>query len=291
MLIHPDWQTEAPEYLAGLLPPDRAERLAQHVTTCAPCATELAELSRVWMLLDSVPREEPAAEAGALVRQFIREDLRQGELLAREARWSFSGQQLAWTAAGGLLFAVSSVEVLAHVADLTRFSAPALLICGSLWFALYLLTFALYFRGEPLAGSRMNSRLIACAVLLAVPLTLAEDYFFPVSTMLQQTLFLAPSSIALGGLGPEGAYLSLGALYALVPLLLVSFAIGKELWAEPLKHGLLCGGLFFLLILPTIYLQAGSLSVGVELSWAVGALLGSLLGACSGFGLRTHLTT
>ncbi len=292
MLTHPDWQTEAPEYLAGLLPPDRAERLAHHVTTCAPCATELAELSRVWTLLDFVPREEPAAEAGALVRQFIREDLRQGELLlARESRWSFSGQQLAWTAAGGLLFAVSSVEVVAHVADLTRFSAPALLICGSLWLALYLVVFALYFRGKPLSRSRMNSRLISCAALLAVPLTLAEDYFFPVSAVLQQTLFLARSSIALGGLGPEGAYFSLGALYALIPLLLVSFVIGKELWSEPLKHGLLCGGLFFLLILPAIYLQAGSLSLGVELSWAAGALLGSLLGASSGFGLRTHLTT
>ncbi|NOT53474.1 MAG: hypothetical protein HOP18_02605, partial [Deltaproteobacteria bacterium] len=154
-----------------------------------------------------------------------------------------------------------------------------------------LLTFALYFRGEPLSGARMNSRLIACAVLLAVPLTLAEDYFFPVTAVLQQTLFLAPSSIALGGLGPEGAYLSLGALYTLIPLLVVSFVIGKELWDEPLKHGLLCGGLFFLLILPTIHLQSGALSMGVEVSWAVGALLGSLLGACSGFGLRTHLTT
>jgi hypothetical protein len=96
--------------------------------------------------------------------------------------------------------------------------------------------------------------------------------------------------MTLSSLGQEEAYLSLGALYALAPLFVVSFALGKGMTDEPLKHGLLCGGLFFLLTLPAIYLQCGSLSVGMELSWAAGALIGSLLGASSGFFLRTHLT-
>jgi hypothetical protein len=290
MLTHPDLQTEAPEYLTGLLPPERAKSLEHHLNECPTCAAEIAELSHVWNLLDALPQEEPSEKAGDTVRRFIREDLWQGEPIPCEPRWSFSGQQLAWTAAGGLLFTFSSVGVLAGATDLASFSAPSLLICGSLWLALYLLAFALYFRTEPFSGARVNLRAISFVVLLAVPFTLAEDYFFSRSTVVQR--FFSPSwdSMTLSSLGQEGAYLSFGTLYALVPLLLVSFALGRELWAEPLKHGVLCGGLFFLLILPAIYLQCGSLSVGMELSWAAGALIGSLLGASSGFFLRTHLT-
>ncbi len=289
MLIHPDLQTEAPEYLAGLLPPERVEHLERHLQACSTCAMEIAELSRMWSLLDALPQEELSEKAGDTVRRFIREDLRQGEPITREPRWSFSGQQLAWTAAGGLLFALSSVGVLAEAADLARFSAPSLLICGSLWSALYLLVFALYFRAEPFSGSRVNLRVISFAVLLAVPFTFAEDYFFPVSAVIHRYLFVSQGSMTLISLGQEGAYLSFGALYALAPLLVVSFVLGKGMKDEPLKHGLLCGGLFFLLTLPAIYLQCGSLSVGVELSWAAGALIGSLLGASVGFFLRTHL--
>jgi len=111
-----------------------------------------------------------------------------------------------------------------------------------------------------------------------------------VHTLVRHCELSSWGAVALSHLGHAGAYLLLGAVYVLVPLLAVSFACGTQVKRRPVLHGLLGAGLFFLLTLPAIYLQCGSQPFEVALSWIAGALLGAVVGAPLGFSLRACVT-
>jgi hypothetical protein len=159
---------------------------------------------------------------------------------------------------------------------------------GALWSALYILAFALYFRAEGQSGTAVNWRAVALAGLLTMGFSLVAARTLSVGKLVQHCQISPWGAALFRCVGQEGAYLLFGALYALVPLLVVSFAFGERIKRRPVVHGLLCAGLFFLLTLPAIYLQCGAFSLGVSLSWIAGAFLGSFAGAPLGFWLRTQ---
>lgn len=288
MLTHPDLQTDALDYLAGELSPEKREQLEGHLQQCQTCTAEMAEVAGAWNQLDSYPREEPPEAVVTTIRRAIAAELRQQEYVVEASPWSFSPRQLVEMTVGTLLFSLSSVAVLAGAVNLEEFSAPALLICGSLWSAFYLFAFALYFCAGPSSPSRLNLRVVAFAGLVTVPFSLAEDYFFPLNSLAQHVLSASQMTTTPSDISTESVFLIGSALYVLIPLLLVSFMFGDGLRGKPGKHGLVCGALFFVLSLPAIYLQCGHLSPGVELSWMGGTLVGAVVGAVAGFSLRQY---
>ena len=287
MLTCHEVQELVPELLSASLPADEERALRIHLKECPNCAAEVEALSQTWTALDTWPEEAPPEEAVSAIRRVVVADLTQ-EKRVLEAQRVLPERKLVWAVIDGFLFAMGSVVVMAGVATLEGFSAPVLLSSGALWSALYILTFALYFRSEGHNGAPVNLRTVALAGLLTMVLSLVAARTLSVETLVRHCELSPWGAAALSLLGQEGAYLILGALYALVPLLVVSFAFGEGVKKRPVVHGLLCAGLFFLLTLPAIYLQCGAFSLGIGLSWIAGAFLGSFAGAPLGFWLRTQ---
>ncbi len=287
MLTCDEAQALMAEYVTGQLAPTETQVLQRHLQGCQSCTAEMEELSQVWDLLGQWPEETPSERTVNIIRQAVLADLAVHRHVA-PAKEMLPARQLMWAVADGLLFTLGSVVVMAGVASLEGFSAPVLLGSGALWSALYILAFALYFRSEGQNGATLNLRVVAIAGLLTMGFSLLAARTLSVGTLVHYCQISPWGAALFHCLGQEGAYLLFGALYALVPLLVVSFAFGERAQRRPIAHGLLCAGFFFLLTLPAIYLQCGAFSLGVGLSWIGGALLGSLAGAPLGFWLRTQ---
>jgi Putative zinc-finger len=288
MLTCHEVQELVPEYLAGQLAAAEGHAVQLHLQTCQSCTAEVAEVSQVWDLLGHWPEEAPSERIVAAIRHAVLTDLAAPQHRA-PARGRLPGRKLVWAVADGLLFTLGSVVVMAGVASFEGFSAPVLLGSGALWSALYILAFALYFRAEGQNGATLNFRPIALAGLLTMGLSLIAARTLSVGQLVRYCQISPWGAALFRCLGQEGAYLAFGALYALVPLLVVSFVFGERAQRRPLTHGLLCAGLFFLLTLPAIYLQCGAFSLGVGLSWIAGAFLGSFAGAPLGFWLQAQV--
>lgn len=287
MLTCQEIQELVPEYVSGRLAPTEAQALKLHLQGCQSCAAEVEELSQVWDLLEQWPEEVLSERTVTAIRQAVLTDLAapQNGALAREM---LPARKLMWAVADGLLFTLGSVAVMAGVASFEGLSAPVLLGSGALWSALYILAFALYFRSEGQNGTAVNLRAIALAGLFTMGFSLIAARTLSVGKLVQYCQISPWGTALFHCLGQEGAYLLFGALYALAPLLVVSFTFGERVQRRPILHGLLCAGLFFLLTLPAIYLQCGAFSLGVGLSWIAGAFLGSFAGAPLGFWLRAQ---
>lgn len=280
-------QELAPEYVSGHLAPTKMQAVQLHLQACSNCTAEVREVSQAWDLLGQWPEDVPSERVVNVIRQTVLRDLalRQNAAPVRE---TLPARKLMWAVIDGLVFTLGSVAVMAGVASFEGLSAPVLLGSGALWSALYILAFALYFRSEEQNGVALNLRVVAIAGLLTMGFSLLAARTLSVGKLVHYCQISPWGAALFHCLGQEGAYLLFGALYALVPLLVVSFAFGERARRRPILHGLLCAGLFFLLTLPAIYLQCGAFSLGVGLSWIGGALLGSLAGAPLGFWLRTQ---
>jgi hypothetical protein len=287
MLTCHEMQELVPEYLSGRLAPTEVHALKLHLQTCQSCAAEARELSHVWDLLGQWSEAAPAEHTVSVIRQTVLRDLATLQHVA-PAKEALPARTLLWTVVDGLVFTFGSVVVMAGVASLEGFSAPILLGSGALWSALYILAFALYFRSEEQNGATLNLRVVAIAGLFTMGFSLLAARTLSVGQLVRYCQISPWGAALFQCVGQEGAYLLFGALYALAPLLVVSFAFGERVQQRPLLHGLLCAGLFFLLTLPAIYLQCGAFSLGVSLSWILGAFLGSFVGAPLGFWLRAR---
>lgn len=287
MLTCHEIQELVPEYVSGRLASIEAQALKLHLQGCQSCAAEVEELAQVWNLLERWPEEAPSERTVTAIRQAVLADLAapQDGTPTTEV---LPGRKLMWAVVDGLLFTLGSVVVMAGVASFEGLSAPVLLASGALWSALYILTFAVYFRAEGQTDATVHFRTIALAGLLTMGFSLLAARTLSVGQMVRYCQISPWGAAIFRCLGQEVAYLLFGALYALVPLLVVSFAFGQRAQRRPITHGLLCAGLFFLLTLPAIYLQCGAFSLGVGLSWIAGAFLGSFAGAPLGFWLRAQ---
>lgn len=285
MLTCHEIQELVPEYVSGRIAPTEAQALKLHLQGCQSCAAEVEDLAQVWNLLGQWPEEAPSERTVTAIRQAVLADLAapQDGTPTTEV---LPGRKLMWAVVDGLLFTLGSVVVMAGVASFEGLSAPVLLTSGALWSALYILAFAVYFRAEGQTGATVHFRTIALAGLLTMGVSLIAARTLSVGQLVRYCQISPWGAAFFRCLGQEGTYLVFGALYALVPLLVVSFAFGQRAQRRPITHGLLCAGLFFLLTLPAIYLQCGAFSLGVGLSWIAGAFLGSFAGAPLGFWLR-----
>ena len=276
-----------PEYVSGRLAPTEAQVLKRHLQGCQSCAAEVSELSQIWGLLGQWPEDVLSERTVNVIRQTVLSDLapRQNAAPVREM---LPARKLMWAVVDGLVFTLGSVAVMAGVASFEGLSAPVLLGSGALWSALYILAFALYFRSEGQNGAAVNFRVISTAGLFTMGFSLLAARTLSVGKLVQHCQISPWGAALFRCVGEEGGYFLFGALYALAPLLAVSFTVGEKVGRRPVVHGLLCAGLFFLLTLPAIYLQCGAFSLGVGFSWIAGAFLGSFAGAPLGFWLRAQ---
>jgi len=270
------FQTELMELAARGARPSGA--LEDHLSTCRECGEAWDDLACATSALATLPRERAPVRAVETVRRQVLDELR-----AEQKRRHV---QLGLAVGFGLLSAVLSLAVLGFRIDLSGRPAWAIAGGGLAWAAMFVLAFWMLLRPrsrtEDVRGLILNG-------LGAMAFFVVADQFLPLPKVVQ---FCYASSWArdhLGLLGVQGAFFIVGAVYALVPLFLLSVATGKRYRSGLLKGGILAGGMFFFLMAPAIFIQCSAFTAGALLGWLGGAVIGSTVGGVAGYWVYRHV--
>lgn len=252
--------------------------LAEHIGECPECHAAWADVSTAFSALGALtPVRAPAAATEPIRRRLATE-------LGKRKRSRVPVEPM--LALGfGTLSALLSLAVLGFRMDLRGQPAWTLVPGAVAWTMMFVLAFWLVLR--PRDGRRDLGRLVATG-LGATGVFLVADHLLPLTRVVQ---FCYRSSWArehLGVLGLQGAWFVVGAGYALVPLFLLSLATGKEPGRQPLRSGLVAGGMFFFLLAPAIFIQCSAFTAGALVAWLGGAVVGSTVGGVAGYWLRRH---
>lgn len=262
--------------LAGGLAPQERTALQVHLEGCSACAAELREMERTWNALDAWRDEEPPILVTEAVKGQILRDLS----AESEARVFTPGRLLMGAALGVVLSAMAMLFLPGRPA-LSAISPTLLVSCGTFWAGVFGFASLLTLR-NPTRGV-VNWRGVGLAGLLGMGASMALTRSCSVLTIIQVCQRTAWGSTVLDTVGLEGAYFLLGALYAVIPLVVVSlFLRQREPSLRPLAHGLASGALLFALLVPAILLQCEPFTAGAVTSWIVGTLVGSLIGGPAG---------
>lgn len=270
-----------PLSLAGELDALRQQALDAHVQACARCAEMVRTHQALWTRLESWRTTPVSAELDQVVRVAT---------VARPAPWQHPVVQVALAVGLGTLACAGGTLLLNGANSLRLFQPATLLFWGAVWAGLSAFAFLLFFRGdewEP--GHELGVKVIGLGGLITLGLSLGLTKTCSIGKLISYCEMQPWTRALFGNLGTETSYFVFGGLYALLPLLLVSFFLGDRLRRRPMVAGLLMGALFLALSLPGIVLQCGAFSFGVALSWIVGAALGSLVAGPAGAWLRARV--
>jgi len=91
-----------------------------------------------------------------------------------------------------------------------------------------------------------------------------------------------PAHIREKTLGRAASHIVFGVVYAFLPFFLAFLIHGRKLKEDLLRQAIAAGAFFVFLLLPSIYLQAWQLSIGVFLSRAIGSAFESFMGGLTG---------
>lgn len=258
--------------LAGGLAAQERTALQGHLEGCSACAAELREMERTWSALDAWGDEEPPILLTEAVKGQILRDLS----AESEARVFTPGRLLMGAALGVALSAMAMLFLPGRPA-LSAISPTLLLSCGTFWAGVFAFASLLTLRNP--ARGVVNWRGVGLAGLLAMGGFMVLTRSCSMLTIIDACRRSAWGNAMLDAVGVEGSYLLLGALYAAIPLVVVSlFLREREPSLLPLAHGLASGVLLFALLLPAILLQCEPFTAGAVTSWIVGSLAGSLIG-------------
>jgi hypothetical protein len=250
------------------------EALAAHLSGCAACRAEWAEVQAGFTALPEGPRlRVPEATREAVRRAIV------AKLAARPSRL-IGAMPLDGVLAVvfGSAATVASLLLL-QMRGLLDGIAPLALAAGAVaWAGLFILAFWTLLRrwdADPQLGHLLLGSLAAAGLFLV------GNHFVPLPNVVQWC------SSRLGArLGP--LFFGLGALYAAVPLVLLSLRTSR--WRPRPRRALLAGGFFFFLVAPAIFLQCAFFTVGALAAWLLGAIAGSVAGSAASylFTSRTH---
>jgi hypothetical protein len=259
----------------------RQQTLEGHVQTCGRCAELVRTHKALWSQLERWPMEPVSAELDRAVRVATVE---------RPQLWRQPVVQVALALGFGTLACVGGTFLLSGASSLRLFHPATLLFWGAVWAGLSAFAFLLFVRGDEIEPAHeFGLRLIGLGGLVTLGLSLGLTKTCSVRDLVSYCEMQPWTRALFGNLGTETSYFVFGGLYALLPLLLVSFFLGDRLRRRPVVAGLLMGALFLALSLPGIVLQCGAFSFGVALSWIVGAALGSLVAGPAGAWLRARV--
>lgn len=258
----------------------RPRELKAHLRRCETCRTVWNDLRLTWRTLGVLHDEEVPPATLENVRSQALESLAADAVAAESARL---GRTMLISVVMGVLFSVTSVWVLGQRADLSSFSPEVLLSMGAAWAAVYAGVMLLVLRDKSFAvTSTIDTRWVALAGLAAMGLSLVLSGSCSVGQALD---YCQMSPLVRGLFGKpqnEKLYFVLGGLYSLAPLFLAALLLGAKARGHPFTLGLIAGAVFVALALPGILLQCSAFSVGANLSWVFGAVVGSLAGGSVG---------
>lgn len=269
------FQTELMDLAARGVRPSGA--LEDHLSTCRECGEAWDDLVFAINALTTLRRERAPVRAVESVRRQVL-----GELRAEQERRHV---QLGLAVGFGLLSAVISLAVLGFHIDLAGRPPWAIVGGGLAWAAMFVLAFWMLLRprsrAEDLRGLILNG-------LGAMAFFLVADHFLPLTKVVQYCYASSWARDHLGLLGVQGTFFVVGAVYALVPLFLLSLATGKRYRSGLVRGGLLAGGMFFFLLAPAIFIQCSAFTAGAFLGWLGGAVIGSTVGGVAGYWVYRH---
>ncbi len=75
----------------------------------------------------------------------------------------------------------------------------------------------------------------------------------------------------------------------MIPMGVASYLSASRRGNSPILRGSLAGGVFVMLLAPSIFLQCAPFALGVLLGWFGGALVGSVIGGAIGYWVRYKL--
>lgn len=242
-----------------------SDAFAAHLSGCAACRGEWESLQAGFASLP-VP---PIARAPPALKESVRRAI-VADLAPRPA------PALAGIPLDGVLSVVFGSAAsfaslfLLHARGMLDGIAPLSIAGGAVaWAGLFILAFWTLLRrwdSDPQLGQ------VVLGSLSAAGLFLVGNICCPC----RMSFSGAPRASA-PGWGP--LFFGLGALYAAVPLVFLSF--GTSRWRPKPRRALLAGGFFFFLVAPAIFLQSAFFTVGALLAWLLGAHAGSVAGSAA----------
>lgn len=286
---------QLPAYIAGELGAEERGEVERHLAHCVSCTSELKAFQRTWDLLDQWEDVVPSQELRNSVLAQVQK-LTDAKRTRRVDGWRyFKGfSHIVY----GTLTAVLSVLLLVSKGDPAGrpYTEPLTLefILGFsvLWTGLYILAFWLAAgRGDPTVSpvnfdkvfGPVDLARITYVGLVAIVISLVISWLVPIHSVVKFCLTQPGLQGIKDKISITGFYFLFGGLYAWIPLLMVASFEGRKVSGSPVSYGVLTGVIFVLLMVPGIFLQCGSLTLGMLVSWILGTALGSMAGGVTGY--------
>jgi hypothetical protein len=285
-----EFQLEAVALLAGQLSSEKKKIVEEHLESCAACAEEVKQLRSSWDALD-VWQEQPlpahiAAGLSKKARLAVEEASEKPRLLQELKRLAGSLEPLA-PFGMGLVTAIASAIILSSRLSLEHVPHLALTTTGALWTALYGLVFYLFMLGTKKGIA--SWRYMAQASLVAVGIFLLLTIVSPLPSSVRFCSNFRLTQPFIERLSVGGSFFFFGALYALIPMGIASYLTASRRVNGVLLRGSMAGGMFVLLVAPSIFLQCAPFALGTLVGWFGGALVGSVIGGSLGYWMRFRL--
>lgn len=264
-------------------------QMERHFQTCSACAGELAELQKVWRSLE-IWQEQPLPNSLAtLIRQEARSKAKVGvhskwQLVT--PLWQLATRHPVRPFGIGLVTAIVSAAILSLRVNFDLIPPVGLMVAGALWTGLYGLMFYLFSIGQQ---QEPSWKFLAQTSLVAVGIFLLLTVISPVPSSVRFCSNYALTQPFVERLSIGGAYSLFGFFYAMVPMAIASYFSASRHGNSPILRGSLAGGMFVLLLAPSIFLQCAPFALGVLIGWFGGALVGSVVGGAIGYWVRYKL--
>lgn len=257
-----EWLIDA---LYGELPGELEARLESHQEAgCEACRAEWDRLQALATALDGWTAPPPPA--GLTERVLARLARKRAETAERRLPAVRPEQAIAALLSGAVAAGISLFLVSGSI---PRWLSPLEMgLVGVLWATLYGGVFVLL--------QSRGAHALARAALTGAGFSLILVPLLAIPGVVEACLRLA--KVVVGGSGPEGLAIALGAaIYTAVPVLVGGALFGGERKGL-IQDGLLLGALYGLLIAPAVFLQCLPLPLETTAAWMAGALAGAALG-------------
>jgi hypothetical protein len=283
------FQQELVALLAENLSPEQKSQMEGHAQTCSACAAELEELRGVWNSME-IWQEQPLPNslATSIVEQAHAAGQTPVVAMAVRKRWNERFLPIA-PFGMGLVTAIATAAILSLRTNLDLIHPLGLTVAGALWTVLYGVVFYLFAIGQ--RQDETSWKFLGQASLVAVGIFLLLTFISPVPSSVRFCSNYALTQPFVEKLSIGGRYFLFGSFYAMIPMAIASYLSASSALRRnsPILRGSLAGGMFVMLLAPSIFLQCAPFALGVLLGWFGGALVGSIVGGAIGYWVRCKL--
>lgn len=280
-------QQELAAYLIGESSPAQKAEIAHHLAGCGDCSTEFEQMRASWQALDHWQEQPLPAGLALSISAQARAAAANASIEPAAQKASPWWQQSFVPLSLGLAAAIVSAAIIASRSSIELIHPLGLIAAGAVWVVLYGLVFSLFSIGR--RSGQASWQFLAQAALVAGGMFLLLTYVSPVPSSITFCSKYYLTQPFLERLSIGGSYFLFGGLYALIPMGLAAFFSVNRREKNPLLHGSLAGGMFAIMLAPSIFMQCAPFVLGVLLGWFGGALVGSVVGGAIGYWIRYKL--